>query len=292
MNLRHSATGPLMVSVGFAALLMGCASTPLGPTVQAMPGPGKTFDVFQADNSGCKAFASNEVKGQADAANQRTAGVVALTTVLGAGLGAAVGGSVGDAGGGAAIGAASGAATGSVYGAGNAGNDQAMIQQQYDNAFSQCMYAKGEQVPGFAPVMATTSAGPGGPAPDPLVRSSQAELIRLGYLHGPADGYMGPRTRAAIAAYEQSHALPADGSPSPGLLARMQSTPTGAATATASAPSTSGWVAPAGSASASAPTAAPSGWVAPTGSAGGTPTATPASATGPAASSWVAPTKQ
>jgi hypothetical protein len=306
MIVRHSAAGPLILSVGFAALLMGCASTPLGPSVQAMPGPGKTFDAFQSDNNSCKAFASDQVRGQADAANQRAAGTVALTTVLGAGLGAAVGGSVGDAANGAAIGAAGGAATGSVYGAGNAANDQAMIQQQYDNAFSQCMYAKGEQVPGFAPVVA---AAPAGPAPDPLVRSSQLELIRLGFLHGSADGYMGPRTRAAIVAYEQSHALPTDGSPSPGLLARLQSTPTGAAaTATASAPSTSSWVAPTGSANAASPAAAPSGWVAPTGSAnaaapsaassgwvaptGSTPTATPASATAPASSGWVAPTKQ
>lgn len=287
MIARHSAAGPLVISVSLAALLMGCAATPLGPTVQAMPGPGKTFDAFQSDNNSCKAFAGDQVKGQADAANQRAAGTVALTTLLGAELGAAVGGSVGEAGNGAAIGAASGAATGSVYGAGGAANDQAMIQQQYDNAFSQCMYAKGEQVPGFAPVVA---AAPAGPAPDPLVRSSQAELIRLGFLHGSADGYMGPRTRAAIIAYEQSHALPTDGSPSAGLLARLQSTPTGAAaTATASAPSTSGWVAPTGSANASAPTAAPSNWVAPAGS---TPSATPASATGPAPSSWVAPTKQ
>ena len=167
-----------------------------------MPGPGKTFDAFQSDNSSCKAFATDQVRGQADASNQRTAGAVALTTILGAGLGAAVGGSVGDAGSGAAIGAATGAGTGTMIGAGNGANDQAMIQQQYDNAFSQCMFAKGEQVPGFAPAV---MAGPG-PAADPLVRSSQAELIRLGYLHGTADGYIGPRTRSAISGFEQSPA--------------------------------------------------------------------------------------
>ncbi len=296
MFVRRSAAAHLIISAGLATMLAGCAATPMGPMVQAMPGPGKTFDAFQADNTTCKGFAADQVKGQADAANQRTAGTVALTTVLGAGLGAAVGGSVGDAGYGAAVGAASGAATGTAYGAGNGANDQAMIQQQYDNAYSQCMYAKGEQVPGYAPVVV---AAPSGPAPDPLVRSSQVELIRLGYLHGGADGYMGPKTRAAIAGFEQANALPVDGSPSPALLARLQSTPTGAPAATASAPVN--WVAPTGSASgpASAPPAAapapaaPAGWVAPTGSASGSPSVTPAAAPAPAApSGWVAPTKQ
>jgi hypothetical protein len=267
MIVRGSATGHLIISAGLATMLMGCAATPMGPTVQSMPGPGKTFDAFQADNTNCKGFAADQVKGQADAANQRAAGTVALTTVLGAGLGAAVGGSYGAAGSGAAIGAASGAATGTAYGAGGSANDQAMIQQQYDNAYSQCMYAKGEQVPGYAPVVMV--APPAGPAPDPLVRSSQSELIRLGYLHDTADGFMGPKTHAAIAAFEQSHALPVDGTPSPGLLARLQSTPTGAATA------------PAATAS------APSNWVAPTGS----QSAPPASAAAPAPSGWVAPTK-
>jgi hypothetical protein len=281
MIVRRSAAVHLIIPTGFAAMLMGCATTPLGPTVQSMPGPGKTFDVFQADNGSCKAFASDQVRGQADAANQRAAGTVAVATVLGAGLGAAVGGSYGNAANGAAVGAASGAVTGTGYGAGGTANDQAMIQQQYDNAYSQCMYAKGEQVPGYTPVVAVV---PTGPAPDPLVRSSQAELIRLGYLHATADGFIGPKTRTAISGFEQSHALPVDGTPSPGLLARLQSTPTSAAgAATASAPTTAGWVAPVGSANASTPASAPAGWVAPTGSPGGTlvPASTP--------SGWVAP---
>ena len=159
------------------------------------------------------------------AANQRAVGAALLTTVLGAGLGAGIGGATGDAGAGAAIGAAAGAGGGTAFGAGNSANDQANIQQQYDNAFSQCMYAKGEQVPGFAPNVAVR--GPAA-APDPLVRSTQSELIRLGYLRGAADGFAGEKTRSAIAAFEQGSGLPADGNPSPMLLARLQSTPAGA----------------------------------------------------------------
>jgi peptidoglycan hydrolase-like protein with peptidoglycan-binding domain len=146
------------------------------------------------------------------------------------------------------------------------------------------MYARGEQVPGFAPNVA---AGGGAPA-DPMVRATQNKLIRLGYLRGGADGYIGEKTRSAIAAFEQGSGLPADGSPSPQLLARLQATPSGASSATASsaAPSSSAWVAPAGTRSA-APAAAPAAadWVAPA----GTPAATPAAAT--TTSGWVAPAK-
>jgi hypothetical protein len=255
-----------------------------------MPGRGKTFDMFQNDQGACKTYATNQVQGQANAANQRAVGAAALTTVLGAGLGAAVGGASGDAGTGAAIGAAAGAGTGAVVGGVSASNDQATIQQQYDNAYAQCMVAKGEQVPGYGPV--GVAAGPG-PAPaDPMVRATQVELIRLGYLHDTADGFIGPKTRTAISGFEQSHGMPVDGSPSSGLLARLQSTPTSAQANAAAAPS--GWVAPAGSGSSGGsalpPTAtasAPSGWVAPTTAA---PAATPAAAS-TAPSGWVAPTK-
>lgn len=266
MFIRCVAVRRLTFSVATAALLVGCAATPLGPTVQVMPGPGKTLDAFQADNGSCKAFAADQVKGQADAANQRALGTALLTTALGAATGAAGGSLDGDAGGGAAVGGAVGAGAGSAIGAMNNSADQQGIQAQYDNAFSQCMYAKGEQVPGFAPVQ-TAYVPSAKAAADPLVRATQSELIRLGYLQGVADGYTGPRTRRAISSYEQANGLPADGNSSARLLAKLQSTPThAAATATASAPSA---------------------WVAPT----GTASATPASASAPAASSWVAPTK-
>jgi hypothetical protein len=55
-------------------LIAGCAQTPMGPTVQVMPGPGKTLDAFQADQFTCKQFAENSVAGQAqDANNARSA---------------------------------------------------------------------------------------------------------------------------------------------------------------------------------------------------------------------------
>jgi hypothetical protein len=275
MNVRQHAAGRMMLSACALAALAGCAATPLGPTVQVMPGHGKSFDTFQYDQAGCKSFAASQVSGQADAANQRAAGTTLLTTVLGAGLGAAVGGAAGNAGAGAAVGAAAGAGGGSAYGASSAANDQINIQQQYDNAFAQCMYTKGDQVPGFAPnVAGGQMRGIAAVAPDPLVRSTQNELIRLGYLRDAADGYMGERTRSAIATFEQGNGLPQDGSPSPQLLARLQSTPAGAPSATASSSGT--WVSPASSRTAPGAT----DWV--------QPASGPAPAT---ASGWVAPAR-
>jgi hypothetical protein len=264
MIARRVRASRLALSVASAALLSGCAATPMGPTVQVMPGPGKTFDAFQADNGSCKAFAAEQVRGQADAANQRAVGTALLSAALGAGVGAAGGALGGNAGAGAALGGAVGAGAGSAVGAGNNSADQMGIQAQYDNAFSQCMYSRGDQVPGFAPVRVAVSA-PVIPPPDPLVRATQSELIRLGYLQGGADGYTGRKTRTAISGFEQSNGLPVDGTASSRLLARLQATPTAAPTAaTASAPSA--WVLPTATPSASpaSAVAAPTGWVAPT----------------------------
>jgi hypothetical protein len=241
-----------------------------------MPGRGKSFEAFQSDQMGCKNFAAGQVSGQADSANQRAVGAALLSTVLTAGLGSAIGGIGGDAGAGAAVGAAVGAGGGSLYGAANGAGQQANIQQQYDAAFAQCMFARGNQVPGFAPNVAAA-------APDPLVRSTQGELIRLGYLHSSADGYIGEKTRTAIAAYQQGAGLPADGAPSPQLLAKLQSTAAGGSTATAS--SSTDWVAPAATRAATPVSATSAGWVAP---ANGTPAVTPAAAT---SGGWVAPSK-
>lgn len=282
MALRHVSIAKSFLFTGLLAALAGCAATPLGPTVAVMPGPGKSFDAFRLDNDTCKSFAADLVKGQADAANQRAAGAALLGTVLGAGLGAATGSAFGNAGGGAGIGAAAGLGTGVAAGASTNSYDQANIQQQYDVAFSQCMYTKGEQVPGFAPVVAMaepSSPPPTAVVPDPLVRATQAELIRLGYLHGGADGIMGGRTRTAIANYESANGMPPDGAPSRSLLARLQSTP-GSPPPTTVAAAPSHWVAPAGA----PPAAAPPNWVAPT---VGTDTASASQAP----TGWVAPTK-
>ena len=264
----RKATSLVIVSVALA----GCAQTPMGSTVQVMPGPGKSFEEFTGDQANCKDYAAAQVKGQAEASNQRAVGAAVLTTLLGAALGGATGAPWDAAGQGAGVGAAAGAATGAAVGANMSAADQVSIQAQYDNAFSQCMFAKGEAVPGFAPppgipAPVASAAPASSPGYDPsMVRGVQGELIRLGYMQGAADGQAGGLTRTAIRSYEKANGLPVDGAPSPRLLAKLQATPTGAATATASAPS---------------------GWVSPS-----QPSATPAAATTPAApANWVTPVK-
>jgi hypothetical protein len=137
-------------------LLGGCAQTPMGPTVQVMPGPNKSFSNFQSDRAICQQFAEQAVGDQARNANLRGLGVAALTTALGAGLGGAIGG-----GSGAGIGAASGALAGGGLGALRTSNAQSSIQALYDNAFAQCMFSLGNAVPSMGPMMVRPQA-PGG----------------------------------------------------------------------------------------------------------------------------------
>ncbi len=49
----------------------------------------------------------------------------------------------------------------------------------------------------------------------------QTRLTRLGYDCGSTDGVFGPKTRAAVKAYQASRGIKADGIPSPGLLSLM-----------------------------------------------------------------------
>jgi hypothetical protein len=141
-------------------VLSACASEPMGPTVAVMPAPGKPFDVFQGDQAVCKGYASQQVQGGAQQANNNQVGTAVIGTLLGAGLGAAIGG-----GRGAAIGAGAGAIGGTAYGAGPAAGAQYSLQQRYDLAYSQCMYSRGNQVPGFAPAGYAPGYAPGYPPP-------------------------------------------------------------------------------------------------------------------------------
>lgn len=122
-------------------LLVACASTPMGPTVRVLPAQGKPFDQFEMDQANCKQYAADQVRGQADAANNQGLLEGVGGTILGAGLGAAIGG-----GHGAAVGAAGGAIAGTAVGGSTSSHEQHGIQVQYNNAYSQCMVAKGNHI--------------------------------------------------------------------------------------------------------------------------------------------------
>ena len=82
--------------------------------------------------------------GEAEAANSRAVGAAAL----GAGLGLALGAATGD-GRTASFGAAAGGTAGTPIGADRSDRDNYSIQRRYDIAYAQCMYSKGNQVPGY-----------------------------------------------------------------------------------------------------------------------------------------------
>ena len=134
----------LMLPLAAALLAAGCATTPTGPDVMALPGTGRSFDEFRADDLACRDYAFQQIGGKAgeQAANEKVVSSAAIGTAVGALAGAAIGGrdSAGvGAGMGMIIGGASGAdaARGSVFGS----------QRRYDHAYVQCMYAKGHRVP-------------------------------------------------------------------------------------------------------------------------------------------------
>jgi hypothetical protein len=125
-------------------LLGACMTLPSGPSVLVLPGTGKGFDQFRADDYECRQYAGLQVGGTTanQAAEDSVARSAALGTVVGAVAGAAIGGQRG-----AGVGAGTGLAVGAMAGTG-AGNTSAyVLQQRYDFAFQQCMYAKGHKIP-------------------------------------------------------------------------------------------------------------------------------------------------
>jgi hypothetical protein len=140
-----------VLAAGTALSLAGCVTVPAGPMVMVLPGTGKSFDQFQADNFACQQFAQaslglNAPPGQ-QVADPAGVNAAAATALIGAAAGAAIGAVTGNAGAGAAIGAGSGLLVGSAGGASAAGYNNFTVQRRYDNAYVQCMYAKGNQIP-------------------------------------------------------------------------------------------------------------------------------------------------
>ncbi|HET9018674.1 MAG TPA: peptidoglycan-binding domain-containing protein, partial [Acetobacteraceae bacterium] len=211
------------VAAAIALVLAGCAQTPTNPGVAVAPGQGKTYEAFRADQAYCQQSAQAQVAGQSEQANRSTLIGAGGGALGGAALGAAGGAIGGNAGAGTAIGALAGLALGTAGGAMTSEQQRATTQRQFDTAYAQCMYARGNDVPGFPPhVQAATTLSPNDPA---LVRSVQSELIRLRYLSPPADGVAGPQTISAITRFQQVSGMQPSGLATPALLARLQATP-------------------------------------------------------------------
>jgi outer membrane lipoprotein SlyB len=136
------------VCLAVAALTAGCVTLPSGPSVTVLPGTGKAFQQFQVDDVECRQFAAQQsgVSTNQVGADNTVAGAT-IGTLIGAAAGAAIGAAAGNPGAGAAIGAGTGLFGGTAVGASNAQIAQVSVQRRYDNAYTQCMYAKGNQVP-------------------------------------------------------------------------------------------------------------------------------------------------
>jgi len=129
-----------------AGLLAGCVSMPVGPTVAAMPPPNKPFEVFVQDDQVCRNWAGASISTGRDAAHQQ----MLASTLAGAALGTLAGALTGghhDVGTGAAIGTVVWRRRRRRTGAATAWT----VQRAYDVAYQQCMYARGNVIPGYYP---------------------------------------------------------------------------------------------------------------------------------------------
>lgn len=129
-----------------------------------LPGSGKSFEQFQADDAVCQQWAYQQTG--ITPQHAQTGNVVAgaaVGTLVGAAAGAAIGAAAGSPATGAAVGAGVGALGGTTVGASSGYAAGTSVQNRFDIAYVQCMYAKGNQVP--LPRGARPAALPGPPPP-------------------------------------------------------------------------------------------------------------------------------
>lgn len=142
----------IMKIMAFSPLLAlgACAvAVPTQPNVTAMPGHGKSWDQFLADNTICKAYAASQMPGaepEAAQAHHQAAATSLAGTALGAGLGAALGAASGNVGIGAAIGAGFGLLGGAAVADSDTQTASESLQGRYDIAYAQCMVGHGETI--------------------------------------------------------------------------------------------------------------------------------------------------
>jgi hypothetical protein len=129
-----------------ALLLLGaCTTIPSGPSAMVLPGTGKSFEQFRADDGMCRQYALEQIGGVTpnQAASESGVTSAAVGTALGAAVGAAISGSSE----GAWVGAGTGLLVGGLAGTEAAGYSSYALQNRYDIGYIQCMYAKGHRVP-------------------------------------------------------------------------------------------------------------------------------------------------
>lgn len=150
--------------------LGGCVTVPTGPGVKVLPTNGKDFETFLKEDATCRQWANAQMGSPVQETYDKNVATSAVVgTAVGTGVGAAIGSASGHAGAGAVIGAATGLLLGSAAGSGSSQVYGAQAQRQYDNAYVQCMYTYGNQIPESRPVAAAPPpvAAPAPAAPRP-----------------------------------------------------------------------------------------------------------------------------
>lgn len=160
MNSKARIVLPVLLA---GVVLAGCASVPTAPNVMALPGTGRTFEEFRADDLYCRDYAYQQIGGQSREQVASSAAIqnAAVGTAIGAVAGAAIGGR-----GGAGAGAGMGLIVGSASGAEASRSAVYGSQRHYDHAYVQCMYGRGHRVP-VSGVYTTGQAAPAAVPPPP-----------------------------------------------------------------------------------------------------------------------------
>jgi hypothetical protein len=121
--------------------LSAVACTPKYPLTTVLPGPNTKFTTFKVQDEACRQWAAERT--------HSNAAKVTMGTVAGTPLGAAVGVGVGalTANPHMLLNGAIGGGAGAIGGGALANRNTISVHDQYDRAYTQCMYAQGNQVP-------------------------------------------------------------------------------------------------------------------------------------------------
>jgi hypothetical protein len=177
---------------GVLVALGACTTLPSGPGVLVLPGTGKSFDEFKANEFECRQYASAQVGGTSpnDVAADNAVRNAAVGTAVGALAGAVIGGRQG-----AGVGAGTGLVVGAAAGSGTGEYSGRALQQRYDFAYLQCMYARGNRVP----VSGRFEAGPRGMAEVPRgTAAPQPAQPQPGAMPPPPPGNPPPPPPASV----------------------------------------------------------------------------------------------
>ena len=152
-------------TLALSLLIAACTTMPTGPNVMVLPGSGKNFDQFRADDAECRQYSLTSVGGVTP--NETAQNSAVTSAVVGTLVGAAAGAAIGGNHQGAGVGAGTGLLVGSLAGTGAAQESGYGLQRRYDISYVQCMYAKGHQVPAYGRSYTQSRQAPYSPPPPP-----------------------------------------------------------------------------------------------------------------------------